>query len=67
MMLALVAILMIVGPLAAVLFLIGAPLFAGIFAYDAAKQRTEAEPHRNVIEPEPLRPVASIKTRRLSA
>ena len=64
MMLLLVAALMIIGPLAGVLFLIGAPLFAAIFAYGAAQH--ENVPAEKTADVEQVRPTAPI-TRRATA
>ena len=61
MMLLLVAALMIIGPLAGVLFLIAAPLFVGVFAVTAAQ--TEDTPAETAAAVEPLRPVAPVKHR----
>jgi len=61
MMLVLVAALMIVGPLAGILFLIAAPLFVGLFAVTAAQ--TEGSPAEKTADVESLRPVAPVKHR----
>ena len=63
-MLVLVAILMIVGPLAAVLFLIGTPLFFGLMAYDVAQQHRTENAEQPVAQPEIALPVARVELER---
>jgi hypothetical protein len=66
MMLVLVAALMIIGPLAAILFFVAAPLFAGLLAYDAVDRRTKRD-EEPLVEPELLRPAPATERSRLSA
>ena len=67
MMLILVAILMIVGPLAAILFFVGAPLFAGLMAYDVVEQHRAERAEQPVAEPEILVPAPRVEPSRLTA
>ena len=60
-MLVLVAILMIVGPLAAILFAIGVPVYFGLMGYDLAKQRQVEQP---ATEPQVAIPVARVELER---
>ena len=67
MMLILVAILMIAGPLAALLFFIGAPLFAGLMAYDVIEKHRAERAEQPVAEPEILLPTPLVEPSRLTA
>lgn len=66
-MLVLVAILMIVGPLAAILFAIGVPVFFGLMGYDLAKQRQAERAEQPATEPQVAIPVARVELERLTA
>ncbi len=67
MMLVLVAILMIVGPLAAILFFIAAPIAAGLMAHSAVEQHLEERAEQPVAEPEIRVPAPRIESGRVTA
>jgi len=67
MMLVLVTILMVVGPLAAILFLVAAPLVAGLLAYDSVDQHRAENAEQPAAEPEILVPSRRVEHSRLTA
>jgi len=67
MMLVLVTILMVVGPLAAILFFIAAPIVAGLLAYDSVEQNRTQSAEEPVAQPEVLLPATRIEQHRATA